>query len=112
MTVIMPAAEAARPRCASPRAQGIAPAPRPTARPPSGTDRVRACAVVIAVRHDMVEPAGELVGFEMTLDHRARRSRGDGPWQAEPVEQVEELQHAGLQQPLSLGPARRRSGPP
>ena len=56
---------------------------------------MRLVARIVAVRGDAVEPIGERVPPQMTLDGGARRAGGDGARQPQLVEEVEEFPHAG-----------------
>ena len=57
---------------------------------------------IVAVRHDLMEAVDQVVDFQVTPDGGPRGRRGDGARQAEFVEQVEKLQHAGLQKQLPI----------
>ena len=103
MIVIMPAAEAARTpmwRILKREAERRGHAQQP--RRLQERIGLGLVAFAIVVRHDMVEATGHAVGLEMAADGRPRRRRGDGPRQAERVEQVEQFQHAGLHRQVGL----------
>ena len=96
MTAIMPADADRTPLWESSSARQSGRHAQPLGRLEEGIGR-RLAGGIVAVRHYAVEPVGQAMHEQVGLDCRMRGRRGDRPRQTEVVQQVQQLDRAGLE---------------